>query len=81
MQTKSSLPCFALISNIIRNTLGDFMWKYRWNIRFKKYGISNQPNGCIFDDPCLSTFGHSRSVSDKPQTMSGLSGVPNGTSS
>ena len=28
-----------------------------------------------------STFGHSRSVSDKPQTMSGLSGVPNGTSS
>ena len=57
MQTKSSLPCFALISNIIRNTLGDFMWKYRWNIRFKKYGISNQPNGCIFDDPCLSKFG------------------------
>ena len=33
------------------------MWKYRWNIRFKKYGISNQPNGCIFDDPCLSKFG------------------------
>ena len=29
----------------------------------------------------LATFGHSRSVSDKPQTMSGLSGVPNGTSS
>ena len=57
MQTKSSLPCFALISNIIRNTLGDFMWKYRWNIRFKKYDISNQPNGCIFDDPCLSKFG------------------------
>ena len=28
-----------------------------------------------------STFGHSRSVSDKPQTMGGLSGVPNGTSS
>ena len=28
-----------------------------------------------------STFGLSRSVSDKPQTMSGLSGVPNGTSS
>ena len=29
----------------------------------------------------LATFGHSRSVSDKPQTMSGLSGVPKGTSS
>ena len=29
----------------------------------------------------LATFGHSRSVSDKPQTMSGLSGVPNGISS
>ena len=29
----------------------------------------------------FATFGHSRSVSDKPQTMSGLSGVPNGTSS
>ena len=28
-----------------------------------------------------STFGLSRSVSDNPQTMSGLSGVPNGTSS
>ena len=29
----------------------------------------------------LATFGHSRSVSDKLQTMGGLSGVPNGTSS
>ena len=36
MQTKSSLPCFALISNIIRNTLGDFMWKCRW-----KFGSKN----------------------------------------
>ena len=26
-------------------------------IRFKKYEISNQPNVCIFDDPCLSKFG------------------------
>ena len=25
-------------------------------IRFKKCGISNQPNVCIFDDPCLSKF-------------------------
>ena len=29
----------------------------------------------------LATFGHSRSVSDKLQTMGGLSGVPKGTSS
>ena len=29
----------------------------------------------------FATFEHSRSVSDKPQTMGGLSGVPNGTSS
>ena len=28
-----------------------------------------------------STFGHSRSVSDKPQTMSGLSSVPNDAAS
>ena len=26
-------------------------------IRFKKCGISNQPDVCIFDDPCLSKFG------------------------
>ena len=26
-------------------------------IRFKKCGISNQPNVCIFDDPCFSKFG------------------------
>ena len=26
-------------------------------IRIKKYGISNQPDVCIFDDPCLSKFG------------------------
>ena len=49
-------------------------------IRFKKCGISNQPNVCI-EFRVSSTFEHSRSVSDKPQTMSGLSGVPNGTSS
>ena len=29
----------------------------------------------------FATFELSRSVSDKPQTMGGLSGVPNGTSS
>ena len=27
------------------------------DIRFKKCGISNQPNVCILDDPCLSKFG------------------------
>ena len=26
-------------------------------IRIKKYGISNQPDVCIFGDPCLSKFG------------------------
>ena len=26
-------------------------------IRIKKYGISNQPDVCICDDPCLSKFG------------------------
>ena len=26
-------------------------------IRFKKCGISNQPNVCVLDDPCLSKFG------------------------
>ena len=26
-------------------------------IRIKKYGISNRPDVCIFDDPCLSKFG------------------------
>ena len=30
------------------------MWM---DIRFKKCGISNQPNVCILDDPCLSKFG------------------------
>ena len=39
-----------------------------------------QLNVCI-EFRVSSTFEHSRSVSDKPQTMSGLSGVPNGTSS
>ena len=39
-----------------------------------------QPDDCIWFR-VSSTFGLSRSVSDKPQTMSGLSSVPNGTSS
>ncbi len=31
--------------------------KMQPEIRFKKCGISNQPDICIFDDPCLSKFG------------------------
>ena len=31
--------------------------KMQMEIRFNKCGISNQPNVCIFDDPCLSKFG------------------------
>ena len=45
-------------------------------IRFKKYEISNQPNVCI-GFRVSSTFEHSRSVSDKSETMSGLSGGAN----
>ena len=52
MQTKSSLPCFALISNIIRNTLGDFRWKCRWNIRWKKM-CAFLPAECLHRIPCL----------------------------
>ena len=31
-----SIDLFWVISNIIRNTLEDFMWKCRWNIRWRK---------------------------------------------
>ena len=31
--------------------------KMQMEIRFKKCGISNQPDICIRDDPCLSKFG------------------------
>jgi len=34
-----------------------FQLEIQMDIRFKKYGISNQPNVCILDDPCLSKFG------------------------
>ena len=37
----------------------------RMDIRFKKCGISNQPNVCILDDPCLSKFGHTPGVSKR----------------
>ena len=35
-------------------------------IRFKKYGISNRPDVCIFDDPCLSKFGALRGSCPHP---------------
>ena len=35
-------------------------------IRFKKCGISNQPDVCIFDDPCLSKFGALRESCPHP---------------
>ena len=31
-----SLDLFWVINNIIRNTLGKFMWKCRWKIRLRK---------------------------------------------
>ena len=35
-------------------------------IWFKKCGISNQPDVCIFDDPCLSKFGALRGACPHP---------------
>ena len=35
-------------------------------IRIKKYGISNQPDVCICDDPCLSKFGALRGSCPHP---------------
>ena len=44
------------------------------NIRFKKCGISNRPNVCIRDDPCLSKFGALREtvakvIAENPQSV------------
>ena len=51
-------------------------------IRIKKYGISNQPDVCIFDDPCLfHVWTIRRGMSDTPETMGGLSGSTNCTPS
>ncbi len=36
------------------------------DIRFKKCGISNRPNVCIRDDPCLSKFGTLRGSCPHP---------------
>ena len=43
-----------------------FQMKMQMDIRFKKCGISNQPNVCIFDDPCLSKFGALRGSCPHP---------------
>ena len=76
-----SISCFALISNIIRNTLGDFMWKCRWTFVGEKCEHFFRLNVCI-GFRVSSTFGQSDGcMSDTPETMGGLSGVPNGTSS
>ena len=53
----------------------------RRQILTAKSGISNHAAADIRDDPCLSKFGALPECVRKPQTMSGLSGVPNGTSS
>ena len=43
-----------------------FHVEIQMEIRFKKCGISNQPNVCIFDDPCLSKFGALRGSCPHP---------------
>ena len=53
--------------------------KMQLEIRFKKCGISNQPDVCIFDDPCLSKFGALRGCVRNPQTILGFPSVPCGT--
>ena len=45
--------------------------KMQMEIRFKKCGISNQPDVCIFDDPCLSKFGALHGLSLICRTHSG----------
>ena len=51
-------------------------------IGFKKCGISNQPDVCIFDDPCLSKFGALRGSCPHPgrQFVGLFVCVPYGTS-
>ena len=57
------------------------MWKCRWNIRWRKMWAFFRLNVCI-GFRVSSTFGQSDGcMSDTPETMGGLSGVPNGTSS
>ena len=39
--------------------------KMQMEILFKKCGISNPPDACIRDNPCLSKFGHTPEVSKR----------------
>ena len=75
-----NLDLFWVISNIIRNTLEDFMWKCNWEFVGEKCEHFFRLNVCI-GFRVSSTFGHFRRVSDKSQTMSGLPGVPNDAAS
>ncbi|RGS42372.1 hypothetical protein DWX93_03335 [Roseburia hominis] len=43
-----------------------FQMEIQREIWFKKCGISNQPDVCIFDDPCLSKFGALRGSCPHP---------------
>ena len=80
--TEKSTPLLGTISNITRrDTLGDFRWKYRGKFVGEKCEHFFRLNVCI-GFRVSSTFGQSDGcMSDTPETMGGLSGVPNGTSS
>ena len=43
-----------------------FLRECIWKFGSKKCGISNQPNVCIFDDPCFSKFGALRGSCPHP---------------
>ena len=63
----------ALISNIIRNTLGKFMWKCRWNIRLRKMWAFLLVE-CLHRIPCLFHVwtiqrGHVRHTGDNGRTF------------
>ena len=51
---------------LLENQPLGFQMKMQMEIRFNKCGISNQPNVCIFDDPCLSKFGALRGSCPHP---------------
>ena len=69
----------AVRSNRIRSHAFRFLMECSWKFGSKNVCISNQPNVCIFDDPCLSKFGALRGCVRNPQTMSGFPCVPCGT--
>ena len=71
-----SISHFAWISDITRNTLEDFMWKCRWNIRWRKM-CAFLPAECLHRIPCLFHVWTIRRVHVRhTETMGGLSGVP-----